>query len=180
MRDELTDREWAAIKPMLPNKLPDGFWSLHHLLQSFRSLAAGGGLAQDYEHAGSRPRLGSADDRHVHCPGAAARCLHHSEQKTVNGPVTRRPDQQDTCFGRYQHLPVSACATAGKAHDNRLADRLLSRRRFGSMLLADRGYDADWIRALAARKGALANVPARRNRIEPISSAHICIERRTT
>jgi transposase len=25
MRDELTDREWAAIKPMLPNKLPDGF-----------------------------------------------------------------------------------------------------------------------------------------------------------
>jgi transposase len=36
------------------------------------------------------------------------------------------------------------------------------------MPLADRGYDADWIRALAARKGALANIPARCNRSEPI------------
>jgi transposase len=36
------------------------------------------------------------------------------------------------------------------------------------MLLADRGYDADRIRALAARKGALANIPRRRNRSEPI------------
>src|SRR6516162_7041512 len=36
------------------------------------------------------------------------------------------------------------------------------------MLLADRGYDADWIRALAARKGALANIPPRCNRSAPI------------
>ncbi len=35
------------------------------------------------------------------------------------------------------------------------------------MLLADRGYDADWIRALAARKGALANIPPS-NRSDPI------------
>ena len=27
------------------------------------------------------------------------------------------------------------------------------------MLLADRGYDADWIRELAAAKGAWANIP---------------------
>ena len=30
------------------------------------------------------------------------------------------------------------------------------------------GYDADWIRALAARKGAQANIPPRCNRSEPI------------
>jgi transposase len=30
------------------------------------------------------------------------------------------------------------------------------------------GYDADWIRDLAARKGALANIPPRCNRTEPI------------
>ena len=35
-------------------------------------------------------------------------------------------------------------------------------------MFADRGYDADWIRALAARKGALANIPPRCNRTEPI------------
>src|SRR6516162_1086295 len=75
------------------------FWSVHHLLQSLRSLAAGGRLEQDYEHAGWRPRRGRADDRHVHCPRASARRLYYWEQKTVNGPVTRRVDQQDSCGG---------------------------------------------------------------------------------
>ena len=65
-------------------------------------------------------------------------------------------------------LPVRLALTAGEAHDNRLAGKLLSRLKSGSMLLADRGYDADWIRALAARKGALANIPPRCNRSEPI------------
>ena len=36
------------------------------------------------------------------------------------------------------------------------------------MLLADRGYDADWIRALAAERGAWANIPPKRNRNDPI------------
>ncbi len=82
MRYELTDHEWAAIKPMLPNKprgvarvndrrvlngifwvlrsgalaRPAGqLWPLYHLLQSLRSLAAGGRLEQDYECASWRP-----------------------------------------------------------------------------------------------------------------------------
>ena len=51
-----------------------------------------------------------------------------------------------------------------------MQDRMigLSRLKSGSMLLADRGYDADWIRALAASRGALANIPPRYNRTEPI------------
>ena len=54
--------------------------------------------------------------------------------------------------------------TAGEAHDNRLAAKLMSRLKSGAMLLADRGYDADWIRALAGQHGAWANIPPRRNR----------------
>ncbi|WP_458196034.1 transposase [Bradyrhizobium sp. UFLA05-153] len=46
--------------------------------------------------------------------------------------------------------------STGEAHDIRLAGRLLSRLKSGSMLLADRGYDADWIRELAMKKGAWA------------------------
>lgn len=38
----------------------------------------------------------------------------------------------------------------------------------GATLLADRGYDADWIRSLAAEKGAWANIPSRCNRNELI------------
>jgi transposase len=65
-------------------------------------------------------------------------------------------------------LPVRLGLTAGEAHDNRLALSLLSRLRSGSMLLADRGYDADWVRAFATERGAWANVPPRSNRREPI------------
>ena len=36
------------------------------------------------------------------------------------------------------------------------------------MLLADRGYDADWIRAFVTERGAWANVPPRCNRKESI------------
>jgi transposase len=65
-------------------------------------------------------------------------------------------------------LPIRLAVTPGEAHDNRLAGKLLSRLRAGSMLLADRGYDADWIRELAAAKGAWANIPPKRNRSDPI------------
>ena len=58
--------------------------------------------------------------------------------------------------------------TAGEAHDNRLAETLLSRIESGTMLLADRGYDADWIKALVAERGVWANIPPRCNRNEPI------------
>ena len=36
------------------------------------------------------------------------------------------------------------------------------------MLLADRGYDADWIREFAMKKGAWANIPPKSNRNDPI------------
>ena len=61
-------------------------------------------------------------------------------------------------------LPVRLALTAGEAHDNRLAAKLLSRLKSGAMLLADRGYDADWIRELVSEHGAWANIPPRRNR----------------
>jgi transposase len=62
-------------------------------------------------------------------------------------------------------LPVRLALTPGEAHDNRLAGKLLSRMKPGSMLLADLGYDADWIRELA---GAWANIPPKSNRNDPI------------
>jgi len=64
-------------------------------------------------------------------------------------------------FGRLALSP-------GEAHGVRLAGKLLSRLKSGSMLLADRGYDADWIRELAMTKGAWANIPPKSNRSDPI------------
>jgi hypothetical protein len=65
-------------------------------------------------------------------------------------------------------LPVRLALTPGEVHDNRLARRLLSRLKPGSMLLADRGYDADWIRELAIKKGAWADISSKSNRNDPI------------
>jgi transposase len=65
-------------------------------------------------------------------------------------------------------LPVRLALTTGEAHDNRIAGKLLSRLKSGAMLLADRGYDAEWSRTLATEKGAWANIPPRSNRNDPI------------
>ena len=65
-------------------------------------------------------------------------------------------------------LPVHLGLTPGEAHDNRLCSVLLSRLHPRTMLLADRAYDADWIRALVSQQGAWANIPPIRNRKEPI------------
>jgi transposase len=65
-------------------------------------------------------------------------------------------------------LPVQLGLTPGEAHDNRLCPELLTGLQPKSMLLADRGYDADWIRALVKQQGAWANIPSKRNRKEPI------------
>ncbi len=65
-------------------------------------------------------------------------------------------------------LPVHLALTPGEAHDNRLCSVLLSAMLPQTMLLADRGYDAGWIRELIRQQGAWASIPPKRNRKDPI------------
>ena len=65
-------------------------------------------------------------------------------------------------------LPTRLGLTPGETHDNRLCSVLLAELQPRATLLADRGYDADWIREFARQKGAWANIPPKRNRKEPI------------
>ncbi len=65
-------------------------------------------------------------------------------------------------------LPVQLGLTSGQAHDNQLCSVLLRHLPRRARLLADRGYDADWIRAFVAERGAWANIPPKRNRKDPI------------
>jgi transposase len=62
----------------------------------------------------------------------------------------------------------SGAPAPGETHDNQLCTELLMGLQPKSMLLADRGYDADWIRALVNQQGAWANIPPKRNRKDPI------------
>jgi transposase len=186
MRYELTDHEWTAIRPMLPNK-PRGVPRvndrrvLHGIFWVLRSGAPWRDLPDDFgpyttcynrfvrwRRAGVWGRimdaLATAHDAsvqmidtsivRVHQHGACIiRNRRQSMGRSRGGLTSKIHAVVDT-----NGLPVRLALTAGEAHDNRLANKLLSRLKSGSMLLADRGYDADWIRALAVRKGALANI----------------------
>jgi hypothetical protein len=57
-------------------------------------------------------------------------------------------------------LPVRLALTPGEAHDKRLCSVLLSALLPQTMLLADRGYDADWIRELAREQGCVGQYSA--------------------
>jgi transposase len=79
-------------------------------------------------------------------------------------------------------LPVRLGLTPGEVHDNRLCPVLLAGLRPGTMLLADRGYDADWIRTFVNRPGAWANIPPKQNRKDlsasvPTSTVRNLVER---
>ncbi len=72
-------------------------------------------------------------------------------------------------------LPIRLALTPGETHDNRLCSALLIALLPQTMLLADRGYDADWIRELARQQGAWANIPPKRNRNDPTCfSPYLC------
>ena len=51
-------------------------------------------------------------------------------------------------------LPVRIGLTPGEAHDNRLCLVILAGLRPRTMVLAGRGYDADWIRGFVIQEGA--------------------------
>jgi transposase len=65
-------------------------------------------------------------------------------------------------------LPIHLALMPGEAHDNRLCSVLLSALLPQTMLLADSGFDADWIREFAGQQRAWANIPPKRNRKDPI------------
>ena len=196
MRYELSDSEWATIKPFLPNKsrgvrrvndrrvLNGIFWVLRSGAP-WRDLPVCYGPRTTCYNRFVRWRRAGVWGRIMDLLAAA----HDAAVQMIDTSIVR-VHQHAACVARNRSqsmgrsrggltskihavvdtngLPVRLGLTAGEAHDNRLALSFLSRLRSGSMLLADRGYDADWIRAFATQRGAWANVPPRSNRKEPI------------
>lgn len=63
-------------------------------------------------------------------------------------------------------LPISLVLSEGQAYDGHSAHLMLDSLTPGSVLLADRAYDADKLRAAIADKGALANIPPMPQRVQ--------------
>lgn len=68
--------------------------------------------------------------------------------------------------------------TAGQASDIASAADLIGHLAPGAMLMADKGYDANALRALVGERGAWANIPPKSNRKDPICfSRHLYRDR---
>jgi transposase len=182
MRYELADYEWSVIKPMLPNK-PRGvprvndrrvlngiFWVLRSgapwrdLPEAFGPYTTCNNRFVRWRRAGVWSHiidaLSAAHDAAVQMIDTSIVRVHQHaaciarNQRQLRGGLTSKIHALVDCNG----LPVRLALSPGEAHDVRLA----------GMLLADRGYDADWIRELAMKKGAWANIPPKSNRKDPI------------
>ena len=67
--------------------------------------------------------------------------------------------------------PVRLALTPGQTHDGQAAAELLAELPEGAVVLADKAYDADAIRALIEAQGAAPNIPARSTRKRAFASA---------
>lgn len=61
-------------------------------------------------------------------------------------------------------LPLELVLTEGQAGDCPAAGKLLGRLQEGTIFLADKAYDADWLRRAIEDSGAAPNIPAKSNR----------------
>jgi transposase len=61
-------------------------------------------------------------------------------------------------------LPLRLTLTPGQAHDVTAARQLLDQAVAGSVVLADKSYDVDWIVDLVQSQGGQANIPMYANR----------------
>ena len=196
MRYELTEYEWTAIKPMLPNK-PRGVPRVNdrRVLNGILWVLRSGALWRDLPESYGPPTTcyncfvrwwqTGVWDRLMNTLAAG----YDVAVQMIDSSVVR-VHQHGSCIAgnAEQHmgcsrggltskihavvdangLPVHLGLTPGEAHDNRLCPVLLNGLRPRTMLLADRGYDADWIRALVGQQGAWANIPPKRNRKDVI------------
>lgn len=201
MRYELTDYEWTAIKPMLPNK-PRGvprvndrrvlngiFWVLRSGAP-WRDLPGAFGPYTTCYNRFVRWRRAGVWSRIIDALAAT----HDAAVQMIDTSIVR-VHQHGACIKRNQRqlmgrsrggltskihavvdangLPVRLALTRGETHDNRLAGKLLSRLKSGSMLLADRGYNADWIRGSPC--GEAHGPISRQNAIAVIRSSSVPI-----
>jgi transposase len=62
--------------------------------------------------------------------------------------------------------PIALDLTAGQKHDSQMSLPMLDAMKQGTIVLADKAYDTNALRAAADQKRAWANIPAKANRKE--------------
>ncbi|WP_181763138.1 IS5 family transposase [Mesorhizobium sp. B2-4-13] len=194
---DLTDFEWSAIQPHLPNK-PRGvprvddrrvlngiFWVLRSGAR-WADLPARYGPPTTIYNRFNRWRKAGVWDRLMD----AASKAHDGKVQMIDTSIVRVHQQGATgkkgdrnhCLGRSRgglttkiHAlvdakgrPIKLMLTAGQMSDIASAADLITELPEGAMLLADKGYDANALRNAVTERRAWANIPPKANRKDPI------------
>ena len=85
----------------------------------------------------------------------------------MHGAVARRFDREIHALTKQDGLPIRHDLTPGQAHDAPPRERRLDSLQPGQYLLADKAYDADWIREMIWERGAIDVIPPGVNRKMP-------------
>ena len=185
MRYDLTDFEWSVIEPILPKgrrgqqpqnnrRVMNGiFWVLrtgapwrdlperygpyttaYNRFNRWRKAAIWDGLmaAVTKAHGGKVQMIDRA---------RASACL-RGQKKSGDRCVGRsRGGLSTKIHARVDHQgrPIQILITPGQAHDLTGADPLLANLGQDTIIIADKAYDADRLRAHIKARGAIANIP---------------------
>ena len=185
-RYDMTDYEWRAIQPLLPNK-PRGVPRVDDRRLVLRSGAPWRDLPDRYGPRTTcynrfvRWRKAGVWDRLM----GAITAVHDSDIQMIDSTSVRAHQQAATAKKGVQiivsvdraavsrpksvvvnakGLPIRLCLTAGQAHDGQIADMLLDHLGPRTIVLADKAYDADRVRELIQDQGATPNIPPKCNR----------------
>ena len=81
------------------------------------------------------------------------------EWRSLCGAKPRRALDQNPCARRPPRRPIQILITPSQAHDLTGADPLLANLGQDTIIIADKAYDADRLRAHIKARGAIANIP---------------------
>ncbi|WP_141700935.1 IS5 family transposase [Mesorhizobium sp. SEMIA 3007] len=196
-RYDLTDFEWRAIEPLLPNKprgVPrvDDRRVLNGIFWVLRSGAPWRDLPERYgprttcynrfvrwRKAGVWDRLMDAITK---AHDGTVQMIDTSIVRVHQQGATGKKGDRDHCLGRSrgrlttkihalvdaQGRPIKLTLTAGQMSDIASAADLIKELPEGAMLLADKGYDANALRNAVTERKAWANIPPKANRKDAI------------
>ena len=187
-RSDMSDLEWEFIKAVLPNKsrgvkrvddrrvingifyvlrtgipwrdLPDQYGPYTTVYNRFNRWTYAGVWDPGHGGSGRRPQRRLRDGGWNICAGASlCRNAQKNDARRCMGRSRGGLTTKIHALTNQEGLPIRYELTPGQAHDAPPCERLLASLQPGQYVLADKAYDADWIREMIWEQGAIDVIP---------------------
>ena len=143
------------------------FWQVEYRFQAVPQMGQSGCFLSCVQEVSQRRRLRIRYARRQHCQSPPSRIgRKRGGSKSGHRALPRRHNQQDHGLDRHDRQPIDFRLLLGQAHDLRGTAFLIEGLTCGQ-LLADRAFDANWLRDALAKAGIVPVVPRKSNRRFP-------------